>query len=137
MVESLQRIYHGSGIIMYEITWLDGRQEIICDTKKGVMDTVARIGIDGGIVKWITEHKAVISFYNTIMAYVNYHECKSRVSFLTELTYEAVQALPNDEAKELLIGYDNYVKEHIDNETYEDIESLLYFIAFIWANRLE
>lgn len=120
---------------MYKITWVDGRQEILCADQRAVEDAVSEIGTDGGLVKWITTHKAVISFYNTIIAYVEFVEPEIKKEFLSNFTDEAVQALPNDEAKELLIAYDKYVARNIDDETYQEIESLLYFISFIWVNR--
>jgi hypothetical protein len=120
---------------MYEITYVDGRQEIICKDKKEVDDHVSQIGNDGGLVKWITEQKAVINFYNTIVAYVVYVEPKSRVDFLPSFTEEALEALANDEARELLKDYSWYVDAHIDNGTHKEIGSLLYFMSFVWVNK--
>ena len=117
---------------MYEITWVDGRQEIPCKDKRAVEDAVLSIGTDGGLVKWITQNKAVINYYNTIIAYVEFVEPEIKVDFLSDFTDEAISFLLKDEAKELLIAYDKYVAGHIDNETYKDIESLLYFMSFVW-----
>jgi hypoxanthine phosphoribosyltransferase len=120
---------------MYEITYIDGRQEILCKDKKEVAEHVSQIGNDGGLIQWITEQKAVINYYNTIVAYVVYVAPKSRVDFLPSFTEEALQTLANDEVRELLKDYSWYVDAHIENETYKEIESLLYFMSFVWVNK--
>lgn len=132
---ALETLIDGIGIKMYKITWIDGGQEDLCKDKVEVDNLVRGIGTDGGLVKWISEHKAVINYYNAIIAYVVYVEPKTRVDLLPSFTNEAIQALANDEARELLKDYSWYVAAHIDNGTYKEIESLLYFMSFVWVNK--